>query len=179
MAPDGSFWPAAAAGWVERFKAFRDRRRLKPLLSLLAYLVVPLSAFQLILLQYPGLDQQRFWTATALILPAGALIVAVALAQERYPKGRRRRLALDGVYVILTLMWLLALLGGSPVVRSSYEGHPFSIDLWPLFALAVFTAGANFAHDCMEYMLCRTGGGRLSSPFESASGAGPVPPPSS
>lgn len=179
MGPERSPCPAPVVGWVERFKAFRDGRRLKPLLSLLAYLVVPLAAFQLILLQYPGLDPQRFRTATALILPAGALIVAVALAQERYPKGQGRRLALDGVYVLLTLMWLLALLGGSPVIHSSYEGHPFSIDLWPLFALAIFTAGANFAHDCMEYLLCRTAERRLSSPCGSASGAGPAPPPSS
>ncbi len=138
-------------GWVERFKRFRDSHRLKPLLTLVIYLIAPLATFQLVLLQYPLLDPTRLRTATAYIIPLGLLMTSVSLVQESFPKGTHFRLYLDGVYVLLTMLWLMSLLGGSPVITSHYDGYPFTIDVTPMFALAALTAVANFAHDVLEH----------------------------
>lgn len=144
-------------GWVERFKSFRDGRGLKPLLSLMIYLVIPLMGFQLILVQYPDLDPARFRNATILIVPLALLIVGAALVQEKHPKGELARLRLDGIYVVLTMLWMLSLIGGSTVIRSSYEGHPFTVDITPLVILTIITAAVNFSHDVFEYRAYRTG----------------------
>ncbi|MBM4250155.1 MAG: hypothetical protein FJ149_12190 [Euryarchaeota archaeon] len=53
--------------------------------------------------------------------------------------------------------------GGVSVELPDEDDFSWHLDP-PLFALAMFTAGANFAHDCMEYLLRRTDAGRLSSP---------------
>jgi len=146
------------AGAVERYKAFRDRFRLKPLLVAILYLIVPILTFQLIMLQYPGLDPARFHRATVYIVPTALALIAVAFAQEERPKGRMARLVLDVLYVALSLVWMIAIIGGNPVIRSEYESHPFSIDVSPLIAIGVFTAMMNFAHDVMEYYYYRTPG---------------------
>jgi len=112
---------------------------------------MPLVAFQLLFVQYPGLDPTRFRNATVLIIPIALLIVGVAQVQERHPKGTLFRLVLDGVYVLLTLLWLLSLIGGNAVIHSSYEGHPFTVDITPLVVLAIVTAVANFTHDVLEF----------------------------
>ncbi len=142
----------AGEGWVGRLKAFRDTHGLKPLMCLVAYLILPVTVFQLVLLRYPMLDPARFNVATVRIIPTALLIVAVSFAQEKRPKGTTARLLLDGIYVALTLLWLFWLVGGSTVIHSSYGGYAFSVDVTPLVVLAVVAAGVNFAHDIMEYL---------------------------
>ncbi len=143
--------PAGKRGLSERYKAVRDRYRLKPVLVAVLYLIVPLATFQLIMIQYPGLDPSRFHNATRYLVPAAILLVAVALAQESYPKGRAARLALDACYVGLSLVWMVAIVGGNTVIRSEYESHPFSIDVTPLVTIGVLAAAMNLAHDVWEH----------------------------
>jgi len=138
-------------GWVERFKRFRDSRHLKPIMSLMMYMLIPLLGFQLIMLQYPDLDQTRFRNATVYIIPISIMITSICIVQEKFPKGNRFRLFLDSIYVTLTLLWLISLIGGSTLIHSSYEGHPFTIDVTPLVALASAVAALNFLHDVLEF----------------------------
>ncbi len=155
-----AFWaggPATAPGLAGRYKALRDRYRLKPVLVAVLYLLVPLTTFQLILIQYPGLDPTRFRNATMYIVPAGLALVAVAFTQERHPKGSGTRLGLHAAYVSLSLVWMVAIVGGNTVIRSEYESHPFSIDVTPLIAIGALTACLNFAHDGWEYFRFREG----------------------
>ncbi|MEM4729248.1 MAG: hypothetical protein QXH42_05770 [Thermoplasmata archaeon] len=146
-------------GWVEALKRFRDMHHLKPLMTILIYLVAPLVSFQLVLAQYPQLDPSRFRFAATYIIPLGLLLTSISIAQERFPKGTLFRLYLDGAFVTLSMLWLLSILGGAPIIHSSYEGHPFSIDVTPIFALAVGVAGANFVYDFLEYRYYKIEGG--------------------
>jgi hypothetical protein len=152
-------------GWVERFKRFRDTRHLKPIMALMMYMLIPLLGFQLIMMQYPDLDQTRFRNATVYIIPISIMITSICLVQEKFPKGNRFRLFLDAIYVMLTLLWLISLIGGSTLIRSSYEGHPFIIDVTPLVALACAVAALNFLHDVLE------------SRYYAAKAASPAAPP--
>lgn len=108
-------------------------------------------SFQLILAQYPKLDPTRFQNAAVYIIPVGLALAVTAIVQERYPKGDRTRLFLDGIYVTLSLLWLLSLFGGSPIISSNYEGHHFSVDVTPIAILAILVAMMNFLHDLLEY----------------------------
>lgn len=152
-------WPgeARSGGWVERFKLFRDRYHLKPVLALLLYVVIPVAAFNIILVQYPGLDPERFRRATLFIVPLGLLLTFVTLAQERHSKGTRARLCLDAAYVALSLLWLIGLLGGTTVLRQVYKGHVFYVDITPLALLAAAVTALNMAHDVFEYLFYRRG----------------------
>jgi hypothetical protein len=138
-------------GLAQRYTRARDRYHLLPALVLVLYLIIPLATIRYILMQYPGLDPSRFNTTTLYIVPASILLFFVALMQDSHPKGTRNRLWLDTAYVLLSLLWMFAILGGNVVVHSVYDGHPFSIDVTPLVLIGVFTAALNLGHDYFEY----------------------------
>jgi len=139
-------------GWPERLERVRGRYHLKPALVLILYLAVPLATFRLILFQYPELDPSRFNNASMYIVPASVILFLVALLQERYPKGARGRLGLDAAYVLLSLVWMVAIIGGNTIIHSEYDGHPFYIDVSPLVLIGVITAALNLGHDYLEHL---------------------------
>jgi hypothetical protein len=76
----------------------------------------------------------------------------VTLVQERYEKGNKVRLALDALFVGLTMAWLFGFLGGRTVVENTYGGWKFAVDVGPVVAIALFGTSLNFVHDMLEYM---------------------------
>ena len=138
--------------WPERLGRARDRYHLKPALVLILYLAVPLATFRFILFQYPELDPSRFNNASMYIVPASAILFILAILQEGHPKGTRRRLGLDAAYVLLSLVWMIAIIGGNAVIHSEYDGHPFYIDVTPLVLIGVAAAALNLGHDYLEHL---------------------------
>jgi len=135
-----------------RYKAWRERFHLKPIISVLMYLLIPLISIYLIMHQYPLLAKERFYRMIEWIVPLGAGLFCVTLVQERYEKGTKARLALDAVFVGLTMAWLFGFLGGRTVVENTYGGWKFAVDVWPVVAIALFGTSLNFVHDMLEYM---------------------------
>lgn len=135
-----------------RYKAWRGRYHLKPLLSVLMYFIIPLISIYLIMHQYPLLGKERFYRMIEWIVPLGAGLFCVTLVQERNEKGTKLRLGLDGLFVGLTMAWLFGFLGGRTVVQNSYDGWNFSVDVWPIVAIALSGTSLNFVHDVLEYL---------------------------
>jgi len=135
-----------------RYKAWRERFHLKPLISVVMYLLIPLVSIYLLMLQYPLLAKERFYRMIEWIVPLGAALFCVTLVQERYVKGTKIRLALDAVFVALTMAWLFGFLGGRTVVENTYGGWKFAVDVGPVVAIALFGTSLNFVHDMLEYM---------------------------
>ena len=134
------------------YKAWRERLHLKPLLSVLMYLIIPLVSVYLIMLQYPLLAKERFYRMIEWIVPLGAGLFCVTLVQERYEKGTKVRLALDALFVGLTMAWLFGFLGGRTVVENTYGGWRFAVDVGPVVAIALFGTSLNFVHDMLEFV---------------------------
>jgi hypothetical protein len=135
-----------------RYKAWRERFHLKPIISVLMYLLIPLISIYCIMLQYPLLAKERFYRMIEWIVPLGAGLFCVTLVQERYEKGTKARLVLDALFVGLTMAWLFGFLGGKTVVENTYGGWRFAVDVWPVVAIALFGTSLNFVHDTLEYM---------------------------
>lgn len=133
-------------------KAFRDRYRLKPVLTLVFNLIVPLVAIMLIELQYPHLGRDRFTRTIIWIVPAGLVLLGISLLQERWQKGTRQRLGLDAAYVAGSIVWLFGLLGGSTTVENTYDAYRFTLDVTPLVVVIISATGLNFVHDVLEYL---------------------------
>jgi len=140
---------------ISRFKAWRERYHLKPLISVLLYLIIPLVSIYLIMLQYPPLGKERFFRMIQWIAPFGLGLFAVSLVQERFAKGTKGRLALDALFVGLAMGWLFGFLGGRTVVENNYAEWRFSVDVAPVVAIALFGTGLNFVHDILEYLARR------------------------
>jgi len=135
-----------------RYKAWRERFHLKPLISVLMYLLIPLVSIYLIMHQYPLLAKERFYRMIEWIVPLGAGLFCVTLVQERFEKGTKVRLGLDAFFVGLNMAWLFGFLGGRTVVENTYGGWKFAVDVWPVVAIALFGTSLNFVHDMLEYM---------------------------
>ena len=143
--------------WWSKFRSWRERYHLKPLISVLMYLVIPLVAIHLIMAQYPLLDKARFYRIISWIVPFGIGLFIITLIQERFRKGSGLRLALDGVFVLFAMFWLFGFLGGRTVIASSYGTWHFSVDVTPIVCIALFGTGMNFIRDLLEYMAHRQG----------------------
>ena len=150
--------------FLSRYKAWRERLHLKPLISVLMYLLIPLISIYLIMHQYPLLAKERFYRMMEWIVPLGAGLFCVTLIQERYEKGTRIRLYLDALFVGLTMAWLFGFLGGRTVVENTYGGWRFSVDVWPVVAIALFGTSLNFVHDILEYMAHNAEAKNMSQP---------------
>jgi hypothetical protein len=151
---------------VGRFKAWRERYHLKPVISVLLYLIIPLVSIYLILLQYPDLGKARFYRMIEWIVPFGLALFGVTLVQERHAKGTRGRLGLDALFVALAMCWLFGFLGGRTVVVNTYDSWRFAVDVGPVVGIALFGTAMNFVHDVLEY-LANNNGHRTGRPSPS------------
>lgn len=137
---------------VGRFKAWRERYHLKPVISVLLYLIIPLVSIYLIMLQYPDLGKARFYRMIEWIVPFGLALFGVTLVQERHAKGTRGRLGLDALFVALAMCWLFGFLGGRTVVVNTYDSWRFAVDVGPVVGIALAGTAMNFLHDILEYL---------------------------
>ena len=135
-----------------KYKAWRERYHLKPLISVVFNLIIPLVSIFLIMNQYPLLAKERFYRMIMWIVPFGAALFIVSLVQERYGKGTKVRLGLDAVFVGLTMGWLFGFLGGRTIVNNDYGGWDFTVDVGPVVAIALCGTSLNFVHDVLEYL---------------------------
>lgn len=137
---------------VGRFKAWRERYHLKPVISVLLYLIIPLVSIYLIMLQYPDLGKARFYRMIEWIVPFGLALFGVTLIQEKHAKGSRSRLGLDALFVALAMGWLFGFLGGRTVVVNTYDSWRFAVDVGPVVGIALTGTAMNFLHDILEYL---------------------------
>lgn len=123
----------------------------KAVFALVFYLVLPAVAIYFIVGTYPELGAERYQDMVYWFIPLSLSLVIVSQLSIRYPKGDRRRFALNISYVLITLIWLLAFLGGSLVIKDSWGGYEFSIHLWKYVLLIVAVALFNVLYYFLEW----------------------------
>lgn len=133
-------------------KEFRDRYHLKPVIVFFAYILIPVTAINVIEEQYPLLESERFEVMKVWIPMIGFLILCITILQERYRKGEFTRLMLDLAYVSLSIVWLFVFLGGRFVLRDTYDGYDFQIDITLFVSIILALTSLNYVHDILEYL---------------------------
>ncbi len=131
------------------------RFSVKALIALLFYLVIPLVAIQMIITTYPELSTERFEKMVRWFVPLAIMLVIIAQASVRYPRGHDKRLYLDLAYVLLTVLWLFAFLGGGLTLTQSWGDYEFTLHLWRYVAVILFVAGVNIFYYTMEWRTYR------------------------
>jgi hypothetical protein len=129
----------------------RKKASLKAVFALMFYLVIPTMAIYLILETYPELGRERFESMVYWFVPLSILLVIVSQLSIRYPKGDTRRFTCNIAYVVITLCWLLAFLGGGLVITETWQEYEFRLHLWKYVALIVGVALFNALYYVLEW----------------------------
>ena len=151
--------------------------------ALLYYVVIPSVLLNVIMWRFPELSREQFTQMLRWVLILGTILVGVNALRAEHAVGTRARLVLDSTYVVLTIGWLLGLLGGGTILRQSWNGYDFIIDITGLFIIIAALASLNLVYYALcfakERGLLSGGGGEPSPDAEPHPGSAPEPSPGS
>jgi hypothetical protein len=129
---------------------------------MLYYIVIPTALITIIMWRYPELDRQYFMEMLRWVLIIGVALVGINALRADSEHGTWTRLALDGGFVILTIAWLLGVMGGGTVLQQSWNGYDFTIDIGKLFIIVAALASLNMVYYTLRFAenrgLLHTGG---------------------
>ncbi len=127
------------------------RVSIKAIIALLLYLIIPLAAIYVIITTYPELSKERFVTMVYWFVPLAIILVLISQACMYYPRGHNKRFFLDIIYVVFTVFWLFAFLGGGISITQSWGEYEFTLHLWKYIAVILFVAGFNLVYYVLEW----------------------------
>ena len=130
----------------------------KALFAMAFYILIPAVGIVMVMARYPELSESMFIDILVRIIPIGFVLMIICQYQTGYEKGTKEHLWLDVAYTITAMLWVLAFLGGSPVVTQEWNGHEFSIIMWKKLAIVFAVAMVNLAYYWMVYEVHATGG---------------------
>ena len=139
--------------WIISVLNTDKKRRVsrKALFAFVFYLIIPIIAIYMIIAAYPELSSERLIGILVRTIPIGITIIFVSQFAVRYEKGDLGRLILNECYVLFVLLWLFALLGGSPVIHQTWEEYHFSLHILNYLILIFFITGMNALYYIIEY----------------------------
>ena len=123
----------------------------KAIIALFFYLIIPVISIYVIINTYPELSKERFITMVYWFVPLAIILVLISQASIRYPKGHSMTFFLDITYVIFTVLWLFAFLGGGLTLTQSWGEYEFTLHLWKYIAVILFVAGFNIIYYTLEW----------------------------
>lgn len=133
-----------------------DRRvSIKAIIALLFYLIIPLFAIYIIITTYPELSKERFITMVYWFVPLAIILVLISQACMYFPRGHDMRFFLDIIYVVFTVLWLFAFLGGGLTITQTWGEYEFTLHLWKYVAVILFVAGFNIIYYTLEWKYYR------------------------
>jgi hypothetical protein len=101
---------------------------------------------------YPQLNHDRLFAILARIIPISFVLTVISQFQVRYEKGSLGRFMLNEFYVIMLVIWIMAFLGGEPVIYQTWDEYSFSLHIWNYLAVIFFVTAMNVLYYIMEYM---------------------------
>ena len=129
-----------------------DRKiSLKAVLALLFYLIIPLAAIYVIITTYPELTTGRYERMVYWFVPLALILVIISQLCLKYPRGDDRRFILDMAYMICTMLWLFAFLGGGVSITETWGDYHFTIHLWKYVALIGAVTIFNMGYFFLEW----------------------------
>ena len=126
-----------------------EHRHVKAWLALVGYVILPAVIIGRMLMVYPELPTQRLLGMLISAASIGVLLVLLALAASRFPRGSYARLGLNLAFVAGVLVWFLAIMGWSTTINMTYEEYAFQLHLtkylWLLIAVGLLNSAYYFA----------------------------------
>ena len=119
--------------------------------TMLYYIVIPTALITIIMWRYPELDRQYFMEMLRWVLIIGVALVGLNALRADSEHGTWTRLALDGGFVLLTIAWLLGVMGGGTVMKQSWNGYDFTIDIGNLFIIVAALASLNMVYYTLSF----------------------------
>jgi hypothetical protein len=130
----------------------KKRISSKALFALVFYLILPTCAILMIMGIYPQLNHDRLFAILSRIIPISFVLIVISQFQVRYEKGSMGRFILNEFYVIMLVIWIMAFLGGQPVIYQTWEEYSFSLHIWNYLAVIFFVTTMNVLYYIVEYM---------------------------
>ena len=127
----------------------------KTVFALVFYIVIPSAAILATMTNYPELSRSGLVRILASIIPIGFALVAMTQYQERFAKGTKQHLYLDLAYTVTALLWVFALLGGSPSITQTWNGYEFTIHIWKKLVIVIAVAVVNVAYYALVHLAYR------------------------
>ena len=124
---------------------------MKAVLALLFYLIIPLAFVHVIMTTYPELSTGRYERMVYWFVPLALILVIISQLCLKYPQGDDRRFILDMAYMICTMLWLFAFLGGEVSITETWGDYHFTIHLWKYVALIGAVAIFNMVYFFLEW----------------------------
>jgi len=119
--------------------------------TMLYYIVIPTALITIIMWRYPELDRQYFMEMLRWVLIIGVALVGINALRADSRYGTWTRLALDSGFVLLTIAWLLGVMGGGVVLEQSWNGYDFTIDIGKLFIIVAALASLNMVYYTLRF----------------------------
>lgn len=130
----------------------KKRISSKAIFALVFYLILPTLAILMIIGIYPELNPNRLFAILSRIIPISFVLIVISQFQVRYEKGSLGRFILNEFYVIMLVIWIMAFLGGEPVIYQTWEEYSFSLHIWNYLVVIFFVTAMNVLYYIMEYM---------------------------
>jgi hypothetical protein len=123
----------------------------KAWLAFLFYLIIPLCSLCLILLEYPELPSDRMYMRIYWVIPTATAIVILAQIGSFYRKGETKRFLLNIGFTVMTMIWMVGLLGGGLVMTTLWNEYEFSLHMDKYVILIVIVAALNVMYYTFEW----------------------------
>jgi len=119
--------------------------------TMLYYIVIPTALITMIMWRYPELDRQYFMEMLRWVLIIGVALVGINALRADNKYGTWTRLTLDGGFVLLTIAWLLGVMGGGTIMEQNWNGYDFTINIGRLFIIVATLASLNMVYYTLRF----------------------------
>ena len=124
--------------------------KAKAKLALVGYVIIPLVIKFRLLTLYPELPREmiiQMMYASAII---GSILVLLALASTRYPRGSMGRLFFNLTFDAFVIVWFMGILGWSTTIVTTYDGYEFTLYFFRYLVLLIVVAIINGIYHIAE-----------------------------
>lgn len=124
---------------------------LKTWLSFILYLMLPLCSLCLILLEYTELPSGWILNRIYWVIPSATAIVILAQLGSCYKKGETKRFVLNIGFTVMTMIWMVGLLGGGLVMTTLWNEYEFSLHMERYVVLILSVTALNLMYYILEW----------------------------
>lgn len=143
----------------------------KAWLAFLLYFLIPLCALFLILHEYPELPPEKTYARIYWVIPTALILVVLAQAGSYFQRGETTRYLLSIGFTVMTMIWMVGLLGGGLVMTTLWNQYEFSLHMDKYVMLIGSAAVLNVVYYTCEWKVYRKERGSFHSQRKKARSA--------
>ena len=123
----------------------------KAWLAFCLYFLIPLCSLLFILQEYPELPSDKVYVRIYWVIPTALALVILAQLGSYFKKGETTRYLLNIGFTLMTMIWMVGLLGGSLVMTTLWNQYEFSLHMDKYVMLIGSVAALNILYYTFEW----------------------------